>query len=113
MEWPRKVRKGLAEGGKSEENGRKDRQEVERWSRKGEKSEEKLKTLETDSMDLDNGVKELAERMDKEGKETEKKIVQLKESDEKLKESLTEERKERKSDDRKLLERIKGIEDIW
>jgi hypothetical protein len=43
-----------------------------------------LKTLGADRIDLETVVKEFAEKLDKEGKEIEKEIVQLKESDEKI-----------------------------
>ncbi len=50
---------------------------------KRKKGEERLKTLGADRIDLETVVKEFAEKLDKEGKEIEKEIVQLKESDKK------------------------------
>ncbi len=73
-------------------------------------SEDRLKILDSDRKILENGVKELAEKMDKERKVTEEETIQLKVSDGELKESIVEEKKVRESEDRKLLERNKGIE---
>jgi hypothetical protein len=61
----------------------------------------RLKTLDSESLDLENEVKEMAGRKDKDRKETEKETARLAESLEKQEEIVLEERKVIEEKDRK------------
>ena len=102
------------EEAQKEERARKMEEKIDRELREGEgkrkKSEDRLKTLEADTTELEKELKERGERMDRKGKETVKVIARLEEGGKKMEERLREEMEKMEKEDSKLQERLKGIE---
>jgi small-conductance mechanosensitive channel len=122
-----KVMNGVSDGLAKERKGR-EQEEMQREERvkkmeermvretradegKEKKCDERLTTLEANSLDVEKEVREMAGRMNKDRKETEKETARLTENIETLEEILLEERKVREDENRKIKDRIKGMEE--